>query len=95
MALDLKRLLMRMGNKLVEDHGFAPSIAHKRAVAEQPEHLNSTHWIGVLTEAINQSREMRLVLSDLGIDWPMPGGQDECVENGHKEGDGDSLQGHQ
>jgi hypothetical protein len=95
MALDLKRLLMRMGNKLVTDHGFNPSIAHKRAVEEQPEHLHSTHWIGVLTEAINQSREMRLVLSDLGIDWPMPGGQHERMEDGHKECDGDYPQGHQ
>jgi hypothetical protein len=93
--VNLKQVLMEMGNKLVTQHGFAPSIAHRQTVESQPQHLHSTHWIGVLTEAINQSPEMRYVLSDLGIDWPMPGGQHDRMDEGVKADDGEAPQRHQ
>jgi len=72
--VNLKKLLMEMGNKLVVEHRFSPSVEHKGMIAEDKEHFTrSTLPIGLLTEAINQSPEMRAVLAEMGVDWPMPG----------------------
>ncbi len=60
--LNLKQILMELGNKLVTERGYNPGWAKDY----------STKPIVDFTMFINQSPPAQEVLAEMGIDWPMP-----------------------
>ena len=76
--VNLKKVLMEMGNKLVLEHGFDPGgTANGRA-----DHLRftmsavtvtdtNTQAICEFTEWLNRVTEAREVLAEMGIEWPV------------------------
>jgi hypothetical protein len=78
--VDLKEVLMKMGNNLVTRHGFGP-----HAGGDRDPTWRNTCPIGDLAVFINHHEEAREVLRDLGFDWSMP--------DGTQGQEGDHLQG--
>lgn len=70
--MDLKRILMELGNKLVLEHGYEPS-------GPMPENLRaglqtdvSTEPITLFAEWLNANPDARRILAEMGVQWPMP-----------------------
>ena len=61
--MNLKQLLMDLGNLLVLEHGFDPATA--------PSHRPNTWPIRDFTEWLNGCPEARRALADMGVDWPI------------------------
>jgi hypothetical protein len=61
--VNLKELLMTLGNRLVIERGFDPANANERAY--------STRAISEFTEWINAAEDARELLAEMGMDWPM------------------------
>jgi hypothetical protein len=62
---DLKAVLMELGNRLVTEHGWEPAAgAWVRVPAG-----DQTGLVAGLTQQINDNREMRELLDQLGFDW--------------------------
>lgn len=64
-GLDLKKILMELGNKLVFDYGYEPATTI-------PEQQPSTHMIQRFTVWMNENPEAQEVLKSLGLDWSIP-----------------------
>jgi hypothetical protein len=76
-SMNLKALLMDLGNQLVRKHGFQPAQAildRKRDVA----FLRSTQMIAMFVAWLNHVPEARKMLADYGWEWPL----------GHRRGKG-------
>jgi hypothetical protein len=63
--IELKRILMELGNKLVTDHSFDPATG--KVVAGRL----STHPIKAFTDWLNQTPQARQVLVNMGVSWPV------------------------
>ena len=70
--MDLKAVLMELGNRLVMKHGFEPGTP---GFVEADQRVRSTSHVIALTEFLNRSPEARIELRDLGLEWSMPEGQ--------------------
>lgn len=68
--MNLKKLLMTLGNKLVERHRFDPP---DKACAEHDDVVvcKSTTAIDLFTRFVNQHEEVQAVLAEEGVAWPM------------------------
>ena len=64
--MNLKIILMELGNRLVIDNRFIPG--NRLPVRPNPK---STEPIIEFTELLNSSSESRQVLAELGVEWPM------------------------
>lgn len=60
--MDLKRILMELGNRLVADHHYNPGWS-----PEQP----STAPITDFTNWLNENPKAQAILAELGVEWPM------------------------
>ena len=61
--INLKEVLMELGNRLVTECGYDPAIPNSG--------LRSTQWIANFTEWLNNMPEAREILDSMGIDWPV------------------------
>jgi hypothetical protein len=59
--MDLKAVLMNLGNKLVTEHGYNPGFYN----------TYSTKPIVDFTNFLNESPEARVILQELGLEWSM------------------------
>ena len=59
--MNLKMILMQLGNKLVTEHGFDP----------RSKDLHSCTKIQDLTKWINEVPEAQQCLRELDVEWPM------------------------
>lgn len=71
--LNLKAVLMKLGNRLVTEHGFMPA-AHKGYGI--PPGFNdpkskATHLIAEFTEFVNNHPEAQEILNEEGFEWPV------------------------
>ena len=66
--VDLKAVLMELGNELVLSYGFEPSPLRNTPL---PIH-NDTDLICSFTHWINNTPAAREILARMGIDWSMP-----------------------
>jgi len=66
--MNLKWLLMELGNRLVVNHHYTP-FADQEGKTTIP--------IQMFAEFINESSEARWVLQNLDVDWPMKEVKDE------------------
>jgi len=71
--MDLKRALMELGNRLVTEARFVPSGPLPPEIREALKVDHSTEPITLFTEWLNLHPEARDVLSEMGIEWRMPG----------------------
>lgn len=69
--MNLKAILMELGNRLVTEHGYHP--AGSRGIP-------NTGHIKAFTDWLNHTREARKILSELGVEWPVTQ-QQEAVED--------------
>jgi hypothetical protein len=67
-AVNLKAILMELGNRLVMDQGWTPAAGKWWDRVPEGEH---TGLVAALTKQINDRPEMRRVLSEMGIEWPV------------------------
>jgi hypothetical protein len=63
--MDLKRILMELGNKLVMEHHYEP------AVGWCDDCVNNTHPIKKFTEWVNEHPKVQEVLRELGLEWSL------------------------
>lgn len=63
--LNLKMILMQLGNKLVMEHGYDPATIPVQAK------IPNTIAIKDFTEFVNNSPESRVVLREMGLEWPI------------------------
>jgi len=81
--VDLKKLLMELGNALVSDFGFDPCIVHEgmrdEVLAYKDTEENSTLFIALLTVWINKHPEVQEVLWKMGFKWSMPEKTDDTT----------------
>lgn len=66
--MDLKAVLMQLGNRLVMEHGFEPSAM---GWMQRDARAQTTHPIRQLTQFLNEHPEAREELKTLGLEWPM------------------------
>lgn len=64
--IDLKQVMMELGNRLVLEHDFLPAACDN---GNDPS--PSTIFIEDFTIWVNNNPEVREELKKLGIDWPM------------------------
>lgn len=65
--VDLKEVLMKLGNALVQKHGFSPPAPISPEVLQ-----STTNAVATMTEWLNAHEEAREVLKNLGFEWSMP-----------------------
>ncbi len=63
--VNLKQVLMDLGNELVMDHGFEP------ATGNPSPGVPNTVPIKTFTNFLNEWPEARVVLRKMGFDWPV------------------------
>ena len=63
--INLKEVLMTLGNRLVTERGFDPGSVKARDVSA------STKPISEFTEWLNNTDDARGILASMGIDWPV------------------------
>ena len=68
--VNLKKVLMEMGNKLVLEHGFDPGHNDHWLSAVTVTNT-STQAIYEFTVWLNRVPEAREVLAEMGIEWPV------------------------
>ena len=66
--MNLKLVLMELGDRLVTDHSYAPGFA-TRDYRHRP--LQTTNPIIEFTEFLNNCPEAQQILAELGIEWPV------------------------
>lgn len=71
-AMDLKRMLMELGNRLVSDMRFDPSGPIPPEVREALRTDHTTEPIVLFTEWLNLHPEAQDVLAEMGVQWRMP-----------------------
>jgi hypothetical protein len=71
-TIDLKRILMEVGNALVLNHRFKPaySIIHQ-SVGRSVAHFRATDLLAALTDFFNASGEACEELEGLGLGWSL------------------------
>lgn len=69
--VNLKRLLMEFGNKLVIDLKFDPSGFMPAKLKHELKSNHTTEPITMLAMWLNEHPEAQEVLKEMGIDWPM------------------------
>lgn len=69
--VNLKRLLMEFGNKLVTDKGFDPSGPMPPALTQALQEDHSTEPLTAVATWLNAHPEAVGTLKEMGIDWPM------------------------
>jgi len=62
--INLKRVLMELGNRLVTEAGYAPASMGSNV-------NNNTTPIKDFTDYLNTHPEARIILSQMGYDWPV------------------------
>jgi hypothetical protein len=68
--MNLKKLLMDLGNMLVQKHGFDPATVPP-PVGFQAEGRKPSTWpIKQFTDWLNECRQAQQVLADVGVEWP-------------------------
>lgn len=81
-AMNLKALLMDLGNRLVRKHGFQPAQAILDRTRDAA-FLRSTQMIAMFVAWLNHVPEARKMLADYGWEWPLGHcrgrGQDDSV----------------
>lgn len=71
--VDLKEMLMQLGNKLVMEHRYSPSYQYGLSNCFPTDiQLKSTTIIKLFTDWINTHTEAQEVLAELGFNWSMP-----------------------
>lgn len=70
--MNLKKVLMDLGNTLVLDRGFLPSGPVPAEVRAALLEDTTTEPIVLFTEWVNLHPEARQSLEGMGISWPMP-----------------------
>lgn len=68
--VNLKRLFMEFGNKLVTERGFDPSGPMPPALKQALKKDHSTEPITALTTWLNEHPEAVSALKEMGINWP-------------------------
>jgi hypothetical protein len=77
MGVELKSILMELGNRLVMQEGWEPAYSHLRSdvaktvLREDLPGRPSTDLIAAFTYFLNKSEEARKHLKDLGVKWEM------------------------
>ena len=69
--VNLKKVLMEMGNKLVLEHGFDPGRMNDHWLSAVTVTDTSTQAICEFTVWLNRVPEAREVLAEMGIEWPV------------------------
>ncbi len=69
-CLNLKAMLMELGNRLVKEHGFAPAQAAFDSQRDA-RFLRSTQLIAVFVAWLNHVPEAQKILAELGLEWPL------------------------
>jgi hypothetical protein len=72
MALNYKKTLMVIGNRLVQEHGFLPSQSLRPILVKVPSDEKDTSPLAIITEFFNTHPEAQQLLHELGGEWPMP-----------------------
>lgn len=67
--MDLKRVLMELGNALVTEHGMNPSNVRQLTAGQE----SSTETLTLLTMFLNSNEAAREELAKLGVNWSMVG----------------------
>lgn len=67
--MDLKKVLMVLGNRLVTEAGCAPA----NISSIPPQWSGTTAPLTILTLFLNQSERARSFLAEMGVDWSMVG----------------------
>ena len=67
--MDLKEVLMKLGNALVMQHGYEPAGL---GWMQRDAGAKTTHPILQLTQFLNEHPEAREELEKLGLEWSMP-----------------------
>ena len=60
--MNLKLILMELGNKLVKEHGYYPAGYRE---------IPNTTVIKDFTDFLNKSEKARTELKQMGLDWPI------------------------
>jgi hypothetical protein len=71
MDLNLKRVFMEVGNKLVQRHGWQPASSMPVEVKKLLVEAKTTAGIVIVTELFNMHPEMRDILEEHGLVWPV------------------------
>lgn len=66
--VDLKEVLMVLGNRLVLEYGYEPATATELL----PHNVKNTHVINAFTIWMNEHLEAQEALKELGMKWSMP-----------------------
>jgi hypothetical protein len=69
--LNLKKLLMEMGNHLVLNCRHDPAMMSQLTTDIVHDNRHSTIIIAMFTEWLNKSAEAQMWLEEQGIDWPV------------------------
>jgi hypothetical protein len=69
--LNLKRVLMQVGNELVTRHGFEPSGPAPASIMRATIEGKVTHPLTYFTQFLNMCPEARELLEEHGFVWPM------------------------
>lgn len=78
--MNLKQITMELGNQLVTQHGYDPT-ANSRLFPNTKPLREFVDWL-------NSAPEAREVLSEMGVEWPMPVFPNSCrvKDNGPIDG---------
>lgn len=66
--MNLKKIFMELGNKLVTQEGYLPGHPEQQARHYQDDSLDA---LLSFTEFLNESPEARDFLAERGIEWPV------------------------
>ena len=70
--MNLKLILMRLGNRLVQEYGWEPGYAGSRSMDDWLSALDadsSTAIVILFTHWLNVTPDARQILADSGVDW--------------------------
>lgn len=84
-TLDLKLMLMTLGNRLTQERGFTPGpqpmqTVGRRSVTLFDANERRTSIITLLTQFINIHKDAQDILKELGVTWPVVQGQSRDSE---------------
>lgn len=75
--VDLKHLMMELGNKLVTDHGYDPARTGKVTAGCNANH-SVMECINLLTVALNGDPTARSALYEMGVAFPVHANSVDC-----------------
>ena len=68
--MNLKKVMMELGNKLVLDYKYNPSIPKWQMIVDAEED-RSTLPIVIFTEWLNRNKDAQRILEEMGVEWPV------------------------